>query len=349
MAPKIQESDSEMDIHEFLKGKYGDDSEPSSELSDAVAIGEDGQEQRLNYGSEEEVGIGSEEQILRVKGKTGSADRETHNTLDEYDSELEEEDDEEEEEEEEEDDEEIPGISDDEEEIRIEDPDEIDEDLELRDEDDDDEVPATKVSAPIRVSGSRESRKRQLTYYEEDEDEEEAEEVLKRATSKKSRSLPRPKVQPQDLDEDLILTDEEQEYNPHANPDLSKMTERQRSRYLEEIDNKQEYVELNDQNNVKKGSRPRRKETEQEELLRKAESARRRQDHKNKQEEEEKRDTINKLLKRRANKTRTVDTTEGTSDVVKVVTKPRRPISQHPALSRYINTVESSALAYNYE
>ena len=344
MAPRIHESESEVDIPELSKVKYGADSELSSELSDAAELDDDEEDEELNYGSEadEEVGSGSEVPNVRVDEEAGSDDAcedgsDIDNTLNEDDSELEEEEEEE-----------IPGISDDEEEIRIEDPDEMDEDLELREEEEEyDDVLTIKINAPIRMTGNRESRKRQLTYYEEDDEDDEVEEDMNEITSKKSRSLPRPKLQPQDIDEDLILTDEEQEYNPHANPDLSKMTERQRSRYLEEIDNKQEYIELNDQNNAKKGSRPRRKETEQEELLRKAESARRRQDHKNKQEEEEKRDTINKLLKRRANKTRATDSAEGSSDTAKVVTKPRRPISQHPALFRYFSTTDSTVLAYN--
>jgi len=264
---------------------------------------------------------------------------------------LDDEDDEEEEEEEEE--EEIPSISDEEDNYKLEDLDEIDDDLELREEEEE-EIP--KLVSPAKAGSrsssrlkqdaipatTRETRKRQLTLYDEEEEddyEDDYEDVPKRQKPiRKPRRGPEPEVQPQDLDEDLILTDEEVEYNPRANPDLSKMTERQRSRYMEEeADKKKEFLELDDNMTNTKKARPKKTETEQQIALKKAESARRRQDYKMKVLEEEKRDTLNKLLKRRATKTREVADKEGSADVLKLALKPRRPILDHPALFRWVS------------
>lgn len=233
----------------------------------------------------------------------------------------------------------------------------MDDDLELPEEEPE-EAPhkpprraAAVKAAATQATPARETRKRKLTFYEEDEedfedeedDEDEYESIPKRLV--KQRKVPERKVQPTDIDEDLILTDEEAEYNPHVNPDLSKMTERQRARYLEEVDsNSKKFVELDDTYNKGKKTKPKRSETEEQAALRKAENARKRLDYKNKQLEEEKRDTLNKLLKRRANKTREADPKEGPIDVTKLVLKLRRPMMQHPALMRWVLLKEGQVL-----
>lgn len=242
---------------------------------------------------------------------------------------------------------EVP-ISDDEEAYQLEDLDDIDEDLELKDEEAEEEViKPSSVKISVNSGSASAPRKRVLTYYEDDEANEESNEY---ETVKPATTIRRvAKVQPTDLDADLILTDEETEYNPHANLDLAKLTSRQRAMYDEEEDGKAtKFFELDD-NPVK--PKKKKKETDQEMATRKAESARRRQDYKNKQLEEEKRDTLNKLLKRRATKTREVSK-EGTVEVSKV-DKPIRPSLEHPALFRYVNNTTflkgNSVLAYNPE
>lgn len=259
--------------------------------------------------------------------------------------------------EEDEDDDDDEELASDDEDNRVVDPDDMDDDLELPEEEP--EVAPHKPprrAAAVKAAASqatpaRETRKRKLTFYEEDEedfeDEEDEEEEYEAVPKRlgKQRKAPERRVQPTDIDEDLILTDEEAEYNPHANPDLSKMTERQRARYLEEVDsNSKKFVELDDNYSKNKKTKLKRKETEEQAALRKAENARKRLDYKNKQLEEEKRDTLNKLLKRRANKTREVDPKEGAVDVAKLVLKGRRPMMQHPALMRWVLRKEGQVL-----
>lgn len=207
---------------------------------------------------------------------------------------------------------------------KLEDLDEFDEDLELRD---DEPRSSPKKDDKRREAPVRETRKRQLTFYEEDEE-------APKAPVKRER--------PASLDEELMLTDEETEYNPKENPDLSKMTERQRARFLEDEQGKK-FVEL-DANKPKKPKKNAKGETEQEAAVRKAENARRRLDYKNKQLEEEKRDTLNKLLKRRATKTREVQT-DG-NDAPKLTVKPRRPYLQHPGLLVYVSRADAEHLSY---
>jgi Ino eighty subunit 2 len=231
--------------------------------------------------------------------------------------------------------------SDGEEAYRLEDPDEIDDDLELRDDDDDETPPAkprgrTATAVPRQVAAkpkpARETRKRKMTYYEEEEEEEEEEEkeeAPKGGAARRSRAPVRPA--PQELDADLILTDEETEYNPHAHPDPAKMTNRQRARveyggddlHLEELA-------------PKRAPAAKTKESEHETALRKAETNRRRLDYKNKQLEEEKRDTLNKLLKRRANKTRENPKGDDEEEAERSTAKPRRPEFTHPAMARWV-------------
>lgn len=290
----------------------------SSELSDAEDVDED----VLGLDDEEEFDVG----VV------------TRRVADDDD-----EDDEEEDEEEEIDD--FEPISEDEANYKIEDPDEMDEDLELRDEDEEEPrgprkltlklSPNKKKLSPIKNRATpREARKRQLTLYEEDGDEEEDEE---------DAYLKKPRSSKPALDADLILTDEETEYDPHANPDVSKMTERQRSRFLEEgavNDGSNKFIELTD---LKKPN-GKKKQSDEVIALRKAESARRREDYKNKQMEEEKKDTLNKLLKRRANKTRGDDDQDGEDGPVKTGVKLRRPIETHPGLFRWVNSSNGTVL-----
>ena len=277
-------------------------------------------------------------------------------------------------EDEEEEEEDIPSVSDEEENYKLEDPDEIDEDLELIDDEEEDEastpVPppavkaftkpasAARASAPVIPQKSvRESRKRNLTYYEEDEDDDDddAEEDEVEVQPKRGKKVSVPRIAarpaPEELDEDLILTDEETEYNPHAHPDVTKMTERQRARYQETYDDSaDEYMTLDALEAQKRGPSTKKKETEQEAALRKAENNRRRLDYKNKQLEEEKRDTLNKLLKRRANKTREVQKGDVNDDAnedenSKSLLKPRRPEFRHPALFRWVNSVDNKGVS----
>lgn len=324
--------------------------------SDLSSVVSDDNEGDANQGEEEEeeeedAEEGDEEQASSelddVEDDGKAADEEGEEDDEEDEEEDEDLDDLEEDEEEEE--EEIPSISDDEDAYKLEDPDEIDDDLELR-EDEEEDLPklVSPAKAGARTSSrlkqetypqtTRETRKRQLTLYDEEDDDELNDAPRRQKPTRKSRRGPEPELQPQDLDADLILTDEEAEYNPRANPDLSKMTERQRSRYLEEeADAKKEFLELDDSMTNPKKTKPKKTETEQQIAVRKAESARRRQDYKMKVLEEEKRDTLNKLLKRRATKTREVADKEGSADILKLALKQRRPTLEHPALYRWVS------------
>ncbi|CUM67209.1 uncharacterized protein PRCAT00004902001 [Priceomyces carsonii] len=271
---------------------------------------------------------------------------------DEDDDEDEEEDDEEDEEDEEEE-EDVPSVSDEEDNYKLEDPDEIDEDLELKEDEDEEYEDEEQRSSSKRVAAvrgtnkektvatklaptasRRETRKRQLPTYRDEDTESDS---PRGRPGRKAHRVLEAQQGPLDLDEDLILTDEELEYNPQANPDPSKMTERQRSRFLEDIGQGDELQSLEKVSQSMKKGRPKKTETEEQVALRKAENARRRHDHKLKQLEEEKRDTLNKLLKRRASKTRELDSKEGSVDISKHPLKPRRPEIEHPALFRYVN------------
>lgn len=144
-----------------------------------------------------------------------------------------------------------------------------------------------------------------------------------------------PKVKAQDLDLDLLLTDEELEYDPHSNPDFSRMTERQRAKCFDEDNCKKKLFELDF--SLAKIKKTTRTETEEEAVLKKAETARRRLDVKMKALEDEKRDTINKLLKRRANKTRNFNCNKD-NESTKFSMKPRRKTIHHKAFLRYLNS-----------
>lgn len=206
----------------------------------------------------------------------------------------------------------VPSASDEEDDFQLEDPDDMDEDLEL---------PEERISTK---PAPRTQRKRVVNYYQDTDEMEDTPEPkmpVKRSGSQR----------PQDLDPDLILTDEETEYNPanHA----SRMTERQRRTEADAL------IELDNSKKQKIKA-----ETEEEAALRKAESARRRNDYKNKQLEEEKRDTLNKLLKRRAAKTKTGKIEDETEDTSKAL-KPLRPYRQHPGMLRYVDGATATTLS----
>lgn len=214
-------------------------------------------------------------------------------------------------------DDEVPSLSEEEEDnYRLEDPDDIEEDLELNEEENDDEVTKPPpVKKFLQQPPTR--RKRAISYYEQDnQDDDEATTPKPKPVKRTNRNQ-----QPQDLDPDLILTDEETEYNPDNH--LNRLTERQRR------NGNNDFVQLSN-------DRKQKKETEEQAAIRKAENARRRLDYKNKQLEEEKQDTLNKLLKRRAVKVRDNDDIEAKDDS-KHVLKPRRPMSKHPGFLRYVN------------
>lgn len=215
-------------------------------------------------------------------------------------------------------------------------------------------ISETKSKSSV-ASSQRSTRKRQVSYYAEDDDEDDFEDdyesapprqqtqAKKQKKSTSTRKTPnRPSVpQPRYLDPELVLTDEENEYNPNANTDFSKMTERQRSRFShEDEEDNGHFIELDDTGKKAKLKSSTSQDTGEEAALRKAENARKRQDYKNKMLEEEKRDTLNKLLKRRATKSREVindDDKDGADSLSSVLHKKRRPTLEHAAFVRYVN------------
>lgn len=198
------------------------------------------------------------------------------------------------------------------------------------------------VVRPTRGSRpKREIKKRQYTFYEEDdmfESGEEAPPVEKKRRPVKLK-IPR-RAATRKAPEDEF---EEKEYTP----DLLRMTERQRARLVEdEQPEKYEdsmFARMDEQLLALNRKAAKKKETAEQMALRKAENARKRAHYKTKQLEEEKRETLNKLLKRRATKTRETadeDVPEG-----KQTLKPRRPVVGHPALVRWVSKPETFALA----
>lgn len=201
-------------------------------------------------------------------------------------------------------------------------------------------------------NNKRETRKRQLAMYDEDdldEDQEEEEEALdeyveeppkkkisvKLRIPKRSATSSRASRSESPLDEDFSYT-----------PTTQKLTERQRARLAEGENGRRTddtmFQEMDEQLLALNRKTQKKAETAEEAANRKAENARRRADYKVKQLEEEKRDTLNKLLKRRAIKTREKDDDE--TDSKQTSLKPRRPTLQHPALIRWVCKPESSVL-----
>lgn len=216
--------------------------------------------------------------------------------------------------------------------------DDDDEDVEEEDvadlaEDSDDYEPE-EAPRPLRSNRGRETRKRQLAFYEDDMEESDITETPPpRKVTVKQRKPVKADEFPSDLESDYRQS-------------TQRMTERQRAKLMED-DAPERYEELmfakmDEQLLSLNRKTAKKKETAEQIALRKAENARRRADYKTKQLEEEKRDTLNKLLKRRATKTR-----EKQGDDVpesKRTLKPRRRQVEHAALLRWVCKPEVSVL-----
>lgn len=203
-------------------------------------------------------------------------------------------------------------LDDDEEAVPEEEEDEEDDELEgLYPEDLENYEPETRRN-------TRPTRRRQLTFYDEDDFSEE--EPPKKVSVK--LKIPR--------------------RTKETKPDVLRMTERQRARLEEDGEDEELFAKMDEQLLALNRKTAKKKETAEQMAVRKAENARRRAHYKTKQLEEEKRDTLNKLLKRRATKTREkmVDDLD-----VNQTLKPRRPAMNHPALIRWVCRPESSVLA----
>ncbi|WLF79665.1 hypothetical protein PVL30_003422 [Lodderomyces elongisporus] len=216
-------------------------------------------------------------------------------------------------------------------------------------------------SVPTHDEGKRQTRKRQVNYYQDETDDFEEKYIEEKPASKPKRAkvvatrASKPvQSQRRDIDPELLLTDEEEEeYNPGGIDDITKLTERQRARLTAE-ESGTPLFELDESGKKPKSKTEKEEETEEEVALRKAENARKRLDYKNKVLEEEKRDTLNKLLKRRATKSREIikdDNGEGTQEEeLSMFRKNRRPMLEHPALIRYVNNTTTlqgnSIIAY---
>lgn len=301
---------------------------------------------------EENVNVDESEEALMDVGEDEEEDADE-------DADEEEEDDDEDEDDDEEEEEDVY-VSDGEEAYHLEDPEEMDEDLELHDELIDPSLntpsqtkPDRQARAkPIASDSKRAPRKRNALLLEADTSIGDARSLVKKPRRAASTAS--------GLDNDLLLTDEEQEYDPHANPDVMKMTERQRACFLSDESgtanefarphhDDKELLELGQ--GIGEGSKVQaKKETDEEAALRKSELARRRHDYKIKQLEEEKQDTLNKLLKRRATKTRESQTvpSSGSAETVNEMAgqsengtlKPRRPLVRHEGMLRYTSKIE---------
>lgn len=195
------------------------------------------------------------------------------------------------------------------------------------------------ASRPLRGSRpSREVRKRQLTFYDEDDFMDSEEDAAPPPAKKVSVKLKIPRRSAASVEPP---SDKESEYKP----DVLRMTERQRAKLEEDQSEKYEeltFAKMDEQLLALNRKTQKKKETAEQMALRKAENARRRAHYKTKQLEEEKRDTLNKLLKRRATKTREKAVDDGLDS--KQTLKPRRPTLEHPALSRWVCKPESSVL-----
>lgn len=209
---------------------------------------------------------------------------------------------------------------------------------------DSDEIHVPKLALKRSNRPMRESKRRQLTFYEEDDMlEEEAPAPKKRQVKakapKRTTTLTalRSRKEPDDFEE----------FELYYKPNPQKLTERQRAKLEEDPNEKYEdsiYVRMDQQLLALNRKTAKRIETAEQAALRRAENARKRAHYKVKQLEEAKRDTLNKLLKRRATKTR-----EKEAEVEEVeeqlALKPRRPVIGHPALLRWVSRPEGLVLA----
>lgn len=163
-------------------------------------------------------------------------------------------------------------------------------------------------------------------------------------------------LKPLDLAEDDDDDDEDYDVNPVAKPAPTTKLSRKRvisedDDGVDEDDDDEEVYEASltlrrrklDNDAVMELPNLRQRSRNEEQIaLRKAESARRRADYKSKAEEEEKRDTVNKLLKRRAAKAKDGDDADDEAKLAAY--KPRRPMRTHPAFWSYVSTKERETL-----
>lgn len=238
-----------------------------------------------------------------------------------------------------------PDFDDDDEGENIDDEEDEEVGPEIGAEDSSEEAYEAEEPAPIRplrgARPSRETKKRQLTFYEEDDlldsEEEDAPAPPKKKVSVKLK-IPRRALSSKKEDDFL---EPETEYKPN----VARMTERQRARLADDEPPENEelmFARMDEQLLALNRKTQKKKETAEEMAVRKAENARKRADYKIKQLEEEKRDTLNKLLKRRANKTRENIDEEAAEG--KQTLKPRRPGLEHPALMRWVCQPNNSVL-----
>lgn len=150
----------------------------------------------------------------------------------------------------EEDDEEEEIVS--EEDYKLEDPDEIDEDLELREEEEEANQPRQRKYQTTSRQPKRDVRRLNMSYYDGIDDDEFDSTPEPDNRSMKVTTVRKDVTRPEDLDPDLILTDEETEYNP-ANH--SRMTERQRKMDIKSS----EFLELGDNKLLKKPKKRQKK------------------------------------------------------------------------------------------
>ncbi|RKP32590.1 hypothetical protein METBISCDRAFT_25531 [Metschnikowia bicuspidata] len=200
------------------------------------------------------------------------------------------------------------------------------------------------VVAPSRTSRpKRETKRRQLTLYEEDDLLDSEPETS--AAKKKPLTLRIPKRTSARL-HPLRDPDDFSESELTYRPNPSKLTERQRAKLEEDPNERYEdsiYVRMDQQLLALNRKTTKRIETEEQMALRRAENARKRAHYKVKQLEVAKRNTLNKLLNRRATKPREVEKSQVPDEPQAL--KPRRPVVGHPALLRWVSLPEGLLLA----
>lgn len=193
---------------------------------------------------------------------------------------------------------------------------------------------ASAPSAPPKISPKKRTRASTRIYDEEEEEEEEDEE-------EEEEDPP--------AEEDYDFGEEEEvggnEEVDDEEPDFTKMTARQRARYDESTPDR--LMEL-PQDLFKKKPQL----TEEEQQLRRAELARRRKNMSVRRLEEEKQETLDKLLKKRATRSRKVIDEGGDTDSGMgangddAAIQRKRETLKHPAVSHWISTKEKFSLSW---
>lgn len=210
--------------------------------------------------------------------------------------------------------------------------------------DDSDELGAPILAPKRSTRPKRETKKRQLTFYEEDDLlDSDGDRPAPRA---RQANAPAPRQTSTRALRAKMERDDFSELEPEYKPNLQKLTERQRAKLEEDPNEKYEelmFARMDQQLLALNRKTVKRIETAEQAALRRAENARKRAHYKVKQLEEAKRDTLNKLLKRRATKTREKEAND--MDEPKLTLKPRRPVVGHPALLRWVSRPEGSLLA----